>query len=93
MTKALGAVAAVVVMVVLAASSQAGPSINYNASKSNTGNVTASPNTPGQCPEGEGMADGKCVPVNSINYNASKSNTGNVTAKPTGNGGSASGHK
>ncbi|HKO08020.1 MAG TPA: hypothetical protein VJ487_09930 [Alphaproteobacteria bacterium] len=91
MTRVLCAVAALVAMLVLAASGQAGPAVNYNSGKSNSGNVTASPNSPGQCPEGEGMVDGKCVPVDSINYNASKSNTGGdggpcpTCAKPCAN--------
>jgi len=86
MIKVLCAVAAGIAMMVLWASSQAGPAVNNNGTRSNTSNVTASPNTPGQCPEGQIMVDGKCATVDSIHYNASKSNTGNVTAKPTGNG-------
>lgn len=66
MTKTLCAVAAGVAMVVLAASSQAQPppprpAINYNASKSNTGNLTNSPATP--CPDGTSKtAAGACPP-------------------------------
>jgi hypothetical protein len=55
--------------------------INYNSSKSNTGNIAASPTAP--CPTGQVMVDGKCTIPNSINYSASKSNTGNIAASPT----------
>jgi len=46
--------------------------INYNASKSNTGNVVRS-----QCPAGQTWVAKlrHCELPNSINYNASKSNT------------------
>jgi len=69
----------------------ADPSVNYNASKSNTGNVTAG-QTP-TCPKGQARdtATGKCVATSSINYNASKSNTGNVTATPLNNRSNVSG--
>jgi hypothetical protein len=86
MTKLLCAVAALVAMTALAASGQAGPAVNYNSSKSNSGSLTASPSNPGPCPQGETMVDGNCTQTDSINYNASKSNTGNVTASPDGSG-------
>ncbi len=67
----------------------AAPAVNYNASKSNTGNVTAGP---AACPAGETAATnpttGKpsCVKSDAANYNSSKSNTGNGIVQPTGSG-------
>jgi hypothetical protein len=57
----------------------ADPSINYNASKSNTGNVTVGQTT---CPSGQAWnaVTRKCVATSSVNYNSSKSNTGNMAA-------------
>jgi hypothetical protein len=67
----------------------AAPAINYNASKSNTGNGTVGQST--TCPSDQSWdaTARKCVALSSINYNASKSNTGNVTFQ--GNGGAANG--
>ena len=64
----------------------ADPSINYNASKSNTGNVTMG-QTP-TCPKAQAWdaATRKCVAASGVNYNSSKSHTGeNVTATPLNN--------
>jgi hypothetical protein len=59
--------------------------VNYNSSKSNTGNVTVQPKN--KCSKGQvwDAAAKKCIAMSSINYNASKSNTGNVTATPLNN--------
>jgi hypothetical protein len=64
----------------------ADPSVNYNASKSNTGNVTMG-QTP-TCPKEQAWdaTSKKCVAASSVNYNSSKSRTGeNVTATPLNN--------
>jgi hypothetical protein len=63
----------------------AAPAVNYNSSKSNTGNRIACQST--TCPSGQSWdaTAQKCVALSSVNYNASKSNTGNVTFR--GNGG------
>jgi hypothetical protein len=70
--------------VTLSQASESG-SINYNASKSNTGNVTAKP-TP-KCSTGQvwNTTGKRCAPISAVNYNSSKSNTGNVTATPLNN--------
>ena len=56
------------------------PSINYNASKSNTGNAAVG--QPTACPTGQSWdaATKKCVATSAVNYNSSKSNTGNMMA-------------
>jgi hypothetical protein len=70
------------------------PSVNYNSSKSNTGNLTVD----NPCPAGEAVttnaATGRkscAMPAKSINYNASKSNTGNFTDEGTNSTSSRSG--
>jgi hypothetical protein len=69
------------------------PSVNYNSSKSNTGNLTVD----NPCPAGQivttNAATGRktcAMPAKSINYNAGKSNTGSFTDKA--NGGNANSH-
>jgi hypothetical protein len=81
---ALSAAAAAVAALMLTASG-ASAAVNYNSSKSNTGNVTAQP---AACPAGEtavlNPATGKqdCV-APSKTYNASHSNTANDGPCPT----------
>jgi anaerobic selenocysteine-containing dehydrogenase len=55
--------------------------VNYNASKSNTGNIKTQPTT---CPAGEAWnsATKKCEGIGAVNYNSSKSNSGNFTTQP-----------
>jgi len=71
------------------------PSVNYNASKSNTGNLAVGSGAVKPCPGAAttNAATGlkNCpAPAKSINYNASKSNTGNIAVGP--NSGNASSH-
>jgi hypothetical protein len=47
--------------------------VNYNASKSNTGNLTATPTA--TCPTGQVMVDGKCTVPTEINNTTTRSNT------------------
>jgi hypothetical protein len=74
MNKVLCAVAAGVAMLIPTPPSHAA-SINYNSSKSNTGNITAPTPAPAACPEGQTMVDGKCMPVGKANNTTTRSNT------------------
>jgi len=76
MNKLLYVAAASVAMMVLAPSGQA-QSVNYNGSKSNSGNVTAAPSAlAAPCPGGVSRnAAGACPPVDAVNKTTTRSNT------------------
>jgi hypothetical protein len=62
MNKVLCAVAAGVAMLIPTPPSHAA-SINYNSSKSNTGNITAPTPAPAACPAGQTMVGTRCTPA------------------------------
>ncbi len=72
-----------IAMLAVTAGASADPSINYNASKSNTGNTTVGQTTTCAAGQSWDATTKKCVATSAVNYNSSKSNSGNMMAPAT----------